>query len=566
MPEGQSKFTWFLWLLILPPMLYFIAEETYEIWLISWVPIVSFTVLIIIASLFPVQIKKTSVTPLHGISLAIFLHYGLLAEVLLSQVALIVTLSRVKVSIQDSYRIPVNSLIFLLTSLGAGGLFFAFGGQLGGEVTLSRLEDFWLPILIYVISYILINNALIYLFRFHIAKVRDATFIDEALLWQMITGISILPLGIALAILYEDVGYVAVLLMGIPIASVSLILKIHNDSKKTAGLLKKASKFGYEVNDRLTEEEILKLFIDTCVKVFPNHGISLYECHKENTIRPIYHNDTSGKSDFKITQGDNVSKTVCQGRVSVLYSSKRQWRQFEPSHLKPNVQSILSTPSIRNNEVIAVVTITSDRNNAFKKEDQTLLEIISNYLTVALQNARYIDKTKHESERCMLTNLYNFKYFERLLLEEFSSPSEEDDFAIILLDLDHFKNINDTYGHQSGNDVLVEVASVLLDTVEDEAVVARYGGEEFVVLVRNTTLDNAYSMAEKLRVAIETHSFQVSDDLENGEDKSIRITASIGVAMKIEDDESPISVLRNADRAMYTGAKQKGRNKVAQLT
>jgi diguanylate cyclase (GGDEF)-like protein len=563
--EGQKKSTWFLWLVVIPPMFYFIAEQTYDVWLVSWTPIAAFTILIIIASLFPIQLKHASLIPLHGISLAIFLHYGILIEVFVTQIALVTTLSRLKLPKQELYRFPLNSLIFLTTSLGAGGMFFYLGGYVG-EVTPSDLMTLWFPILAYVTTYFLINNGLIYLMRRWLLQMRHVKFFDEALKWEAVTGVLILPVGLILAILFQEVGYIAVLMMGIPIVSVSLILRIYNESKKTAGLLKKASKFGYEVNDRLTEDEILELFIDTCVKVFPNQGISLYECSEENSIRPIYQNDFSGKSDLKITQGDTISKSVCQVRESVLYSSKSQWRTFEPTQLKSNVQSILSTPSIRNHKVIAVVTITSDRKNAFKKEDQTLLEIISNYLTVALQNARYIDKTKQESERCLLTNLYNFKYFERLLLDEFSSLKKHDDYAIILLDLDHFKNINDTYGHQSGNDVLVEVASVLLNTVEDEAIVARYGGEEFVLLVENTSLDRAYKLAETLRVAIEINPFTVSEDLENGESKTVHITASIGVATKIEDDESPISVLRNADRAMYTGAKQKGRNKVAQLT
>lgn len=546
-------------------MLYFIVERTYEVWFAQLVPIASFMTLIIIASLFPIQLKQTSLIPLHGISLAIFLHYGILIEVFVTQVALVTTLSRLRLPKQEIYRLPLNSLVFLCTSLGAGGMFFYLGGYVG-EFTSSDLVNLSFPILAYVTTYILLNNGLIYFVRRWLLKMRHIKFFDEAFKWETITGILILPVGLMLAILFQEVGFLAVLLMGFPIVAVSLILRIYNDSKKTTRLLKKASKFGYEVNDRLTVDEILVLFMDTCLDVFPAEGVSLYKHTGGQLLRPIYNHDVSGVSNLKLAQGDGISKLVLENEESLLYHSKKQWQQLENDHLSNDVQSVLSTPSVLNHEVIAVVTLTSNRKNAFEKSHQILLEIIVNFLMVAMQNARNLEKTKQESERCLLTNLYNFKYFERLLLEEFPAYSEHGDYAIILLDLDYFKKINDTYGHQSGNDVLIQVAEVLLDSVGDDVVTARYGGEEFVLLVRNTTINKAYKLAETLRTAIEMHLFQVTDDLENGEQTTTRMTASIGVAMKIEIDESPISVLRNADRAMYTGAKQKGRNKVAQLT
>ncbi|WP_280769788.1 sensor domain-containing diguanylate cyclase [Salipaludibacillus daqingensis] len=564
MSDGQKQLTWVLWIVTFPPILYFIFERTYLIWETSWPTIISFMILIVVASLFPIQIKQTSLIPLHGISLAIFLHFGLLIEAVLSQVAIAATLSSLKLSKQESYRFPLNSLIFLLTSFGAGAMFFVFGGQVG-DVTIDRLFDLWLPILIYFCTFIILNSGLIYILRALVLKIRNINYFDEALMWQLVMGIVVLPLGLSLAVLVEEVGYTSILLAGIPIIAVSLILRLNNDAKKTTGLLKLASKFGYEVNDRLNVDEIIELFVHKCKDVFPARGFYLFERTGEESLKPIYTFDESGVTDWKVYQGDGISNFVLKNKESVVYHSQKQWRHLDVDKIYDNVHSIISAPYIRNNKVMAVVTITSERKYAFEKSHQILLEIMTNYLTVALQNARYLEKTKEKSERCALTNLYNFKYFENILLEDFDPPTRYDKFAIILLDLDHFKKINDTYGHQSGNDVLIQVAAVLNDNVGSTGVTARYGGEEFVVLLRETTMSEAYEMAEKLRYAIEKQEFVVNNDLNNGEKKIVQITASIGVAMKLEEDESPISVLRNADRAMYTGAKQKGRNKVAQL-
>ncbi|PYZ93642.1 hypothetical protein CR194_10815 [Salipaludibacillus keqinensis] len=565
MSERQQRIVWFLWLVTFPPFIFYVAENTYELLQTAWIPIVSFTVLILIASLFPIQVKQTSLIPLHGISLAIFLHFGLLVEAMVTQVALGTTLSQLKLSKKESYRFPLNSLLFLATSFGAAGMFYLFGGQVG-EVTTAYISALWLPILVYITTYIFLNNGLIFLIRYWFLNMRNIKFFDEALIWETVSGILILPVGLTLAVLYQEIGHLAVLLVGIPIVTVSLILKVYNESKKTTGLLKKASTFGYEVNDRLTVEEILELFIETCSKVFPAHGIFLYERTEGDIIRPLYTQHSPTHSHVKLSEGDPISQYVSKEGESILYRSSKQWQELDEHGMCEGVESILSAPSIRNHQVIGVVTLTTEKKNAFEKSHQILLEIIANYLSVALQNAKHLEQTKKESERCPLTNLYNFKYFERLLLDDYDRDNEQTNYAIILLDLDHFKRINDTYGHQSGNEVLKQVSSVLTNTLGSEAVLARYGGEEFVVLLKNTPLFKAYQIAEKVRQAIECHLFSVSEDLQSGDRKSVRITASIGVASKSEEDESPISVLRNADRAMYTGAKQKGRNKVAQFS
>lgn len=129
--------------------------------------------------------------------------------------------------------------------------------------------------------------------------------------------------------------------------------------------------------------------------------------------------------------------------------------------------------------------------------------------------------------------------------------------SVLLLDIDHFKKFNDTYGHQVGDFVLTEFATILKDNVRKYDVVARYGGEEFVVILPETNTEEAMKVAEKLRSAIETADF---DD--NSETYNVR--ASFGVSSSTpstEDNFSKDTLIGQADQALYE-AKEKGRNRV----
>ncbi|HUQ70787.1 MAG TPA: GGDEF domain-containing protein, partial [Planctomycetaceae bacterium] len=129
-------------------------------------------------------------------------------------------------------------------------------------------------------------------------------------------------------------------------------------------------------------------------------------------------------------------------------------------------------------------------------------------------------------------------------------------FSLIFVDADHFKSVNDTYGHAVGDQVLVDLARLLQQETYSGEVVGRYGGEEFIVLCPDTTLDDAVRRAERLRNAIRTAKIANVDRL--------RVTASFGVS-QAEPGDSVESVLRRADKALYS-AKQTGRDKTCSLT
>jgi two-component system cell cycle response regulator len=157
-----------------------------------------------------------------------------------------------------------------------------------------------------------------------------------------------------------------------------------------------------------------------------------------------------------------------------------------------------------------------------------------------------------------LTGLYNRRYVSAHLDSLLARASEGGKGpALLLFDIDHFKRINDTWGHLAGDEVLVEIAKRAMHHVRSFDLVARYGGEEFVVLMPESNLPLALVVAERLRLSIAEQPFRATGTVEG-----IPVTISIGVATTLESGDNPTELLRRADEALYW-AKNHGRNRVA---
>jgi two-component system, cell cycle response regulator len=161
-----------------------------------------------------------------------------------------------------------------------------------------------------------------------------------------------------------------------------------------------------------------------------------------------------------------------------------------------------------------------------------------------------------------LTGLYNHRYFQNVLDQEINRAMRHNStLSILMIDIDHFKKVNDTYGHQVGDFVLSEFSKTIQQNIRQYDILARYGGEEFVVLLPESNAEDALIVAEKLRAIIEQTPFQDSRE-------KYHVTASFGLASStpaIEDDFSKNGLINQADQALYE-AKEKGRNRVVKYS
>ncbi len=172
-----------------------------------------------------------------------------------------------------------------------------------------------------------------------------------------------------------------------------------------------------------------------------------------------------------------------------------------------------------------------------------------------------IHALKQENITDSLTGIFNRRYLDRRLKEETQrAQSYSKPLSIFLIDIDHFKNINDKYGHQIGDLVLKNIAQNIKMSLRESDIVARYGGEEFIVILPLTQVSTSYTLAERLRTIIENTQLVLPGESEI-DILPIGVTVSVGVAGMTSECKDYQCLIKNADRALYQ-SKQNGRNQV----
>jgi len=266
-------------------------------------------------------------------------------------------------------------------------------------------------------------------------------------------------------------------------------------------------------------------------------------------------------------KGEGIGGLVWQENKPVIFKRKEEWEGIVAGYMPENVQSILAAPISRNQQIEGVLLIASEKRYAFEEYQLKIIDLLCSYFAVSLEKANYVQDAISKSERCGLTKLYNYRYLDTKIENEMKRllNGELRQLSLIMMDIDRFKMINDTYGHQSGNDILVGLARLLEKEIGDIGTLARYGGEEFVILLPDFSKGEAMELAERIRKLVEDHPFQIQSDLsEVRESQDVYITLSIGVSTAPEDSDEAMALIRNADRALYIGAKREGRNRVAE--
>ncbi len=200
-------------------------------------------------------------------------------------------------------------------------------------------------------------------------------------------------------------------------------------------------------------------------------------------------------------------------------------------------------------------TISLRRRTRFKKQETTKFENLLCALIYPLRNALLYHQALLSARTDNLTGVFNRTALEDSLDREFElARRQKMPLSAIMVDIDHFKLINDTHGHQVGDAVLSSFANCIKSVARKSDIVFRYGGEEFVIILSNTSLEGAALLSERIRKAVESVKIDaIKEDL--------NITASFGVA-GLKNQEMPGKLLERVDQAMYS-AKQNGRNQVS---
>jgi diguanylate cyclase (GGDEF)-like protein len=284
--------------------------------------------------------------------------------------------------------------------------------------------------------------------------------------------------------------------------------------------------------------------------------IGLVDEQEHDEIDYLYY-DASGQctAEFRAHRDQGLSGWVLRNRQPLcLGDLNKQYMDYAQSdeHYDQLYASWVGVPLVVHGDVVGVMSVQSLQSEAYTQEHLQVLEIIADQTVVAVENSRLYQLATVDG----LTGLFVRRYLDQRLSEEWHrSGRYGNGFSLGLLDLDRFKVLNDTYGHQAGDQALREAARVVRANMRSFDLAARYGGEEFAFILPRTDMRDALAVAERIRQGIAELRIHIPEEV-------LRITASIGVVecpgpgIRGEHD-----LVRLADEALYR-AKNEGRNRV----
>ncbi|MFC1644106.1 diguanylate cyclase [Candidatus Omnitrophota bacterium] len=309
----------------------------------------------------------------------------------------------------------------------------------------------------------------------------------------------------------------------------------------------------------LSEEEIVKIVSEETFNIYGGDNRMLLFMIDE-TRNELNLSSTSKSHQRKpcITKkGGIFDRWVLKNMKSLLVKDVRKDFRFsvEGEEMEDDANSIIIKPLIIESNVLGILRVDSPREGAFAQHELRVLDIIGELASVALENARLYRQTEELAIRDSLTGLYVHRYFMERFEEEVRRALRSDSsFALIMLDIDNFKDFNDEHGHIAGDAVLKNIGRVLKSRASAGDVAARYGGEEFAFLALGCGRKEAVKIAEDIRTEIQNKPVTMRR-------KKYLVTVSIGVAVFPEDAKLREDMIWKADKYLYQ-AKAEGKNAV----
>jgi diguanylate cyclase (GGDEF)-like protein len=265
--------------------------------------------------------------------------------------------------------------------------------------------------------------------------------------------------------------------------------------------------------------------------------------------------------DVRIKMGQGIAGWVAQHDEAVIVPDVSQDTRFfskVDEKTKMETRSIVAVPVRYRDHCLGVIElINCVGSDGFQQRDLALLEALADFAAIALENARHVKRIHELTITDDCTTLYNARHMGFILETEiYRSQRYNYEFSIVFIDLDHFKLVNDTHGHLVGSRLLAEIGEALKTNCRLIDFAFRYGGDEFVILLPQTSKENAINVARRLHKIIRETVWLTKDGL------NTRITPSVGVAAYPIDAKTKEGLLHLADEAMYL-VKNTNRDNVA---
>ncbi len=265
--------------------------------------------------------------------------------------------------------------------------------------------------------------------------------------------------------------------------------------------------------------------------------------------------------ELRIKKGQGLAGWVAETGKAVIVpdtSKDERWYKDADEVTKAETRSVVAVPVRFRDQCLGVIELINCVGpGGFSARDLGLLEALADYAAIAIENARHVQKIHELTITDDCTCLYNARHLNFMLETEiYRSQRYGYEFSLVFIDLDHFKQVNDTHGHLTGSKLLGEIGVMIKAHCRLIDFAFRYGGDEFVVLLPQTSKENAYVVARRLHKLIRETAWLKDSGME------IRITASVGVSSYPHDSTSKAELLHLADEAMYL-VKNTSRDSVA---
>jgi diguanylate cyclase (GGDEF)-like protein len=313
-------------------------------------------------------------------------------------------------------------------------------------------------------------------------------------------------------------------------------------------------------NEELEPRRVIELIMAKIQQLIPSEAWSMLmvdEERQELTFELALGEKGKDVASFRVKMGEGIAGWVAQtGRPAIVNDAAhdpRFARRFDTqTHF--HTRSILCAPLTSRGRTIGVVQVINRVGGKFTRDDLKILLTLVEPCAIAIENAMLFQRAEQLTITDDLTKLFNSRYLNLYLTREIKrSKRHAAALAVIFLDLDGFKSINDQYGHLAGSRTLTEVGTILSRSVRETDTIARYGGDEFVVVLPETPAAGALVIAERIRKAIEDYTFLEAQGL------AARISASFGIACYPDHALTPEGLIQKSDQAMYR-VKERSKN------
>lgn len=313
------------------------------------------------------------------------------------------------------------------------------------------------------------------------------------------------------------------------------------------------NEIGKALTSSLDLREVLNIVMDKISELLHPKNWSLLLLNEESRelrFEIVVGPGSEKIKDLRLKLGEGVAGWVARERRPLLVADAskdpRFWKKADEVS-SFTTQSIVCVPLVTRGKCLGVIELINEvEQKRFVEDDLLVLTTLADYTAIAIENAIFFNRVQELTITDDLTKLYNSRFLHsRLEYEVERAKRFKNPLSMIFLDLDFFKEVNDSFGHLCGSQLLKEVAQLIIGMTRNVDMVCRYGGDEFIIMMPETQKENAVVVAEKIRVTIREATFLRDDGI------NVRLTGSFGVACFPEDARDKDGLIQMADNAMY---------------